>query len=55
MELNRKKRLGEPSVIWDAKKQEPKTLQADEYDLVDLTAYEKFLAEERAADAVVGL
>ncbi len=50
-ELNRKKRLGEPIVIWDAEKQEPKILQADEYDFVDLTPYENFLAEERAADA----
>ena len=46
VELNRKKRLGEPIVIWDAEKQEPKTLQADEYDFVDLTTYEKLLADE---------
>ncbi|MBC7448319.1 MAG: hypothetical protein H7330_09695 [Hymenobacteraceae bacterium] len=46
VELNRKKRLGEPIVIWDAEKQEPKTLQADEYDFVDLTPYEKLLADE---------
>lgn len=50
-ELNRKKRLGEPIVIWDAEKQQPKTLQSTEYDFVDLTPYEKLLAEERAADA----
>ena len=49
-ELNRKKRLGEPIVIWDGEKLEPKTLQADEYEFVDLTPYEKLLADERAAD-----
>ena len=45
-ELNRKKRLGEPIVIWDAEKQEPKTLQADEYDFFDLAPYEKLLADD---------
>ena len=50
VELNRKKRLGEPIVIWDGEKLEPKTLQADEYEFVDLTPDEKLLADERAAD-----
>lgn len=46
VEMNRKKRLGEPVVIWDAATQQPKTLQADEYVFVDLTPFEQLLAEE---------